>query len=154
MAWTPPTTYPSIAQTGYLAQFFMGTEASPDSYVAVVEVRSIKTNDLTVPDVNVTHLLSPAATEEMIPGLIKPGAIEITGNFTGDTTQINPATLAQNQTIVFWEVIAPVQRNTKTYTATGTGFINKIEYGPFENNKADDFAFGFQITGVTTRSIT
>jgi len=153
MPFTSPGTYFSQATTGYLATISLGTQASPDSYTALVEVRTIKTNDITVPDVNVTHLQSPSATEEMIPGLIKPGTIEVTGNFIGDTTQLNPVTLAQNQTIVWWKVIAPVQSGTKTYTATGSGFINKAEFGPFENNKADDFSFGLQITGVATRSV-
>lgn len=153
MPFSPPTTYYSLAATGYEYQMEIGTQSSPDSYTAILEIRSIKTNDFTVPAVDVTHLLSPNATEEKIPGLIKPGTIEVTGNFIGDTTQTGIPTLGQNLTLVWWKVTGPVQRGAKTYTASGTAFLNKWDVGPFENNKAIDVSFGLEITGTITYTV-
>lgn len=84
--------------------------------------------------------------------MLKPGKTEFTGNFIGDTTQLNITTLAQNQTIFPFQLIAPVQRSTKTFTLTGNGFISSLKYGPFENNKSVDFSTSIQQTGVYTQT--
>lgn len=153
MPFTPPSTYASQANTGYLAQFFIGTHASPFSYNAILEIKSFKPNYAVVPKVPTTHLLSPNATEEFFPGLIEPGTVDVMANFIGDSSQLAITPLMQGQDIFTWKIVAPVQRNTKTYTATGTGFISEYGPGPFENNKAVDLAFKFQITGVYTEAV-
>jgi hypothetical protein len=153
MPFVPPATYSSQANTGYEAQLSIGTVASPDSYVPVLEIKSFKPNYVTVPEVPTTHLLSPNATEEFFPGLIKPGTIDISGNFIGDSTQLSFTPLMQAQDLFTWKITAPVQRNTKTYTATGIGYIAEYGLGPFENNKAVDYAAKIQITGVYTESV-
>lgn len=161
MSWSPPVTYASNAQAAYLAQFFLGTPSSPDSYVAMVEVVSIKTDDFTVTEIDFTHLLSPNSTEESGPGLAKPGNVEVTGHFTGDATQwTNPIDLATGQStaglapiVCFWQVKSPVARNTMTYTAQGSGYVTKFALGPFENNKPIDVALSLKITGQPTRTV-
>src|ERR1700679_3262610 len=94
----------SKANTGYKATFGIGDSASPIDYTPMAELASIKPSNFTIPAIDTTHLQSPNATEEMIPGLIKPGAIAITGNFTGDSSQLNIGQLAQSQAIFPWKV--------------------------------------------------
>ncbi len=152
MPFTPPATYASQANTGYLAEFQIGDSASPPNWTSIAEVRSFSADPISMAEVPTTHLLSPNNTEEFIPSMIKPGKVEFTGNFIGDTSQLTIQTLAQNQTIFPFRILAPVQRNTKTYTMTGEGFISTLKVGPFENNKAIDFSSAFQITGAISQS--
>ena len=70
---------PSLANSGYGATFAVGT-GSPLNYAVVSEIASIFKKNFTVPPIDVTHLRSPNATEEMFPGIIKPGTVEMTGN--------------------------------------------------------------------------
>jgi hypothetical protein len=105
-------------------------------------------------EVSTTTLLSPNNTEEFIPSMIKPGKAEFQGNFIGSASQLNITTQAQAQNIFPFQVIAPVVRNTMTFTLTGNGFISTLKYGPFENNKADEFTFAIQQTGSYTQTVT
>src|SRR6185437_496131 len=123
------------ATIGYLSEFFIGDSSSPVNYTSMLEVKSIKQNTMTVPVIDATHLLSPDATEEKLPGLIKPGTVDISGNFIGDTTQLNILALAKTRTVFPFKVTAPVNKGTQTYTATGNGFISKYDNGPFEASK-------------------
>jgi hypothetical protein len=143
----------SQATTGYLAAFFTGSVASPISYTQVAELKSIKPNILTVGEVDVTHLQSPNATEEVIPGLIKTGTVEIGGNFTGDASQTALSALANARTVFAWKITAPVASGAKTYTATGMGFLTKWDTGPVENNKATEFAATLKITGAVLEAV-
>lgn len=141
------------ATIGYLGQFYTGDGASPPNYTPMLEVKSIKPLHLTVPALDATHLLSPNATEEKLPGLIKPGTIEITGNFVGDTTQLNILALAQARTVFPFKYTAPVNSGTQTYTLSGTGFIAKYDNGPAEPNKINDFTMTMEITGTLTEAV-
>ena len=143
----------SKATTGYLATFSISANVSPLDYVPMAELASIKPSNFSIPSIDTTHLQSPNATEEMLPGLIKPGTIAISGNFTGDASQMNISTLAQSQTVFPWQVTSRINKGTQLYTATGYGFIAKYETGPFEPNKKIDFAADVQITGNITETI-
>ncbi len=148
MPFTPPSTVASQANAGYLAQFLIG---SPPT--AIAEVKSFTLDLISMAEIPTTTLLSPSNTEEFIPSMIKPGKVQVSGNFIGDTTQLQFTTLAQAQTIFAFSVKAPVQRNTKTYTATMNGFISSYKPGPFENNKAIEFMAEIQLTGAYTESV-
>ena len=152
MPFSAPAQYASMANTGYLAIFNIGTTASPPVYSAIAEVRSFTSDPISMSEVSTTHLLSLSNTEEFIPSMIKPGKSEFTGNFIGDTTQLNITTLAQAQTIFPFQIVAPVQRNSKTFTLTGNGFVSSLKYGPFEINKAVDFSMSIQQTGAYTQT--
>lgn len=143
----------SRATTGNLGVFYIGTVASPFSYNAVLEVKSFKLNLMNVPQVPTSHLLSPSATEEFIPGMIKPGTAAITGNLIGDTSQTSITALAQAQTLIFWKATGKVDNLGKTYTANGIGYIAKWETGPFEQNKAIEYSLEVQITGVYSEAV-
>ena len=144
---------PSLANSGYGATFSVGDTSSPIDYVETAEIASINKKNFTVPSIDVTHLKSPNTTEEMIPGILKPGTIEMTGNFIGDVTQLQFPTLAQAQTVFPFKITAPMQKNSKTYTATGTCFVTDYETGPFEANKKIDFKVTMQRTGLLSETV-
>ncbi len=142
----------SLGNSGYTSVFFTGT-GSPPTYTAVLEIKTINKKNYTVPAIDLTHLLSPNATEEMTPGILKPGTIEITGNFIGDATQLNFNTLAQAQTVFSWKITAPMQKGAKTLTSSGLCFVVDFETGPFEPNKAIDIKVNMQMTGTITEIV-
>jgi hypothetical protein len=153
MPFTTPTTYASQANTGYLAQFLIGTTASPPVYTAIAEIKTFAPDLISMAEIPTTHLLSVGNTEEFIPSLIKPGKTSFGGNFIGDATQLNITTLAQAQTIFPFKIVAPVQRNSKTYTLVGNGYISAYKPGPFEINKALEFSVEIQMTGAYTETV-
>jgi hypothetical protein len=153
MPFTAPSTVASVATTGYLSQFWLGSPLA-----AIAEIKSIKTAYYTVPEVNVSHLLSPGSAEELRPGMLKPGTVEIGGNFIGDATQLAilttmEANAAQNPPVQAFKITAPVQNGTKTYTCIGVGYIAKYDAGPFEINKGIEFAMSLQITGIIVETV-
>src|ERR1041384_7409636 len=114
----------------------------------VAECKTIKTSLFTVPSIDATHLLSPDATEEKIPGIIKPGTAEIAGNFIGDDTQLNIQTLARARTVFDFTIVSPVNSGTQTYTVSGKGFIGKYDTGPFEVSKLIEFMTTIELSGT------
>lgn len=153
MPFTPPATVASKANTGYLAQFLLGDTASPPNFTAVAEIKSFSSDLISMPEVDNTHLLSPGNTREFVPGMIKPGKVQFSGNFIGDSSQLNIAALAQAQTIFPFKIVAPVQRNSKTYTCVTNGFMSGYKPGPFENDKATEFQAEIQMTGAFTEAV-
>ena len=85
--------------------------------------------------------------------LPKPGTIEISGNWLGDSSQTALSDLAQAGTVAAWKITAPVQGLTKTFTATGSGFVTKFDVGPFEKNKPQEFTATVQMTGSYVASV-
>lgn len=154
MPFVFPTTVSSVGNDAYGATFYIGTVASPDSYNIVHEIRSFTADFGTVPEVPLTQLLSPFATEEFAPGIIKPGKVSVTANFIYDSTQQGLTPLMQGQVVFFWKLVSPIQQKAHTYTATGTGFLVEYKPGPFEVNKAIDLMYSIQITGVYTETFT
>lgn len=153
MSFSSPTTYASTSNTGYLAQFLLGDTSSPPSYTAIAEIKSFSLDPISMAEIPATHLLSPSNTEEFIPSMIKPGKCSASGNFLGDASQLAITTKAQAQTIFSFKVVAPVQRNTKTYTFLANGFITAYKPGPFEINKMIEFSMEIQITGAYTETV-
>lgn len=141
------------ATIGYLATFSTGSNASPIVYTQVAELKSIKPSIATIPVIDATHLLSPNATEEKLPGLIKPGTVDITGNFTGDASQLAILGLAEARTVFPFKITAPTNSGTQTYTLTGTGFISKYEHDSLEPSKLHDFTMSMEITGAVTEVV-
>lgn len=138
---------------GYLSTFAIGDTSSPVGYTQMAECKSIKPNLITVPVIDATHLLSPNATEEKLPGLIKPGTIDISGNFIGDATQLQIATLAQNRTVFPFQTTSPVDKGAKVFTIQAQGFISKYDPGPFEPSKLIEFALSIEIAGAFTQTV-
>ena len=141
------------ATIGYTGTFSVGDAASPIGYTQMAEVKSIKPNLLTVPVINATHLQSPNATEEKLPGLIMPGTLEMSGNFIGDATQLNILTLAQSRAVFPFKVTAPVKSGTMTYTLTGFGFFSKFDNGPIEPSALNAFSATIELAGDMLQTV-
>jgi hypothetical protein len=139
----------SQATLGYLSQFQVGA-GSPLVYSTLAEVRTIKNPEYTVRQVDVTHLLSPNATEESIPGLLVPGEVEITGNFTGHASQAYLRALGRTRQVFPFKIISPMGLSGTALTITGSGYIVKWETGPFQADKQIDFAFTLKMTDVSS----
>ena len=142
----------SKARLGYGSKFYTGDTASPIGYTLLSEIAIINFADYTVAEVDVTHLLSPNTSEESIPGLLKPGTIELTGNYTGDASQQNIDVLAVAQTVFPWKITAPAS-GALVLTITGSGYITKKETGPFEANKKNDFKVAVRVSGAISYSV-
>jgi hypothetical protein len=148
-----PATAATQATIGYLATFSVGDDSSPIEYTEMLEVKTIKPNIATIPVVDATHLQSPNATQEKLPGLIQPGTVDITGNFIGDASQLQILTLAEQRSVFPFKVTAPIASGTKTYTLTGSGFISKYDNGSFEPSKVSEFAMSMEITGTVHEEV-
>lgn len=140
------------ATIGYESTFSIGA-GSPTAYTQMAECKSIKPNLITVPPIDATHLLSPNATEEKLPGLIKPGTIDVSGNFTGAASQLNIAALAAARTVFPFQTTSPVNSGTQVYTIASQGFISKYDPGPFEPSKLIEFALSIEISGAFTETV-
>lgn len=148
-----PTT-PSKAVLGYGATFSTGvTTGGTTAYTAVAEIATINFNGFTVPEVDVTHLQSPNSTNESIPGLLKPGTVDLTGNYTGDASQQTITTLGQARTVFPFQITTTLGDGS-TYTLTGNGFVSKLAKGPFESDKKVDFSASIQCSGSFTETVT
>lgn len=140
----------TLAAIGYLATLSIGNTASPIVYTAIAEIKSITPNLATVPAVDATHLQSPNATEEMLPGLVKPGTLDFTGNFTGDATQLAILTDMTSRTVYPFQVTWKTAAGVKTATLTGQGFFTKFDVAAIEASKVVEFTAAIQITGSET----
>lgn len=141
------------AQIGLGTQFFIGS-GSPVVYaVSMTEAVTITFADYTVAEVDVTHLLSPNSTEEVISGLRKPGTVDVEGNFIGDTVQQSINDLALARTVFPWQITAPLS-GARVLTITGIGFITKRETGPFTPGGKINFKFSVKVAGTITYAVT
>lgn len=143
----------SQANVGYKATFSIGSLTSPITYTQIAEVKSIKSFEMTTPVVDVSHLQSPLFTQEKLPGMIQPGTVELSGNFTGDASQLTILGLQQSGEVFPFQVQAPVQNSTKTYQYVGRAFISKYTPGTFETTKVNEFTITMEVTGFVTESV-
>lgn len=67
------TTYRTNAKIGHLAQLKLGNGASPETFQAVANVKSIQPGAITAEVIDVTHLRSPEFHREKIAGLRDTG---------------------------------------------------------------------------------
>jgi len=148
MPFSAPSTYASKGNTGFATTF--GTGSPP---TALLELKSLNFDAISMPEVDKTHLLSPNNTREFTPGMIHPGKISLSGNYIGDSTQLSIITSAQAQTTFTYTIVAPMQSNAKTATITGLGYFLSHKIGPFENDKTIDFSAEVQMTGPATVSV-
>ncbi len=142
----------SLGNTAYGAIFYTAP-SSPPTYTPVLEIASIDFKGFTIPPIDLTHLLSPNATEELTPGILHPGTIDMTGNFIGDATQLAFITFAQAQAVFPWKITSPVQKGAKEATFTGLCFVTSYDVGPFEANKKIDIKVNVQTTGTVVLTI-
>lgn len=156
MPFTNPATPASQGNDGYLTTFLIEQSpfgASPPNFLGMAEMKSLTVTPIDVPEVSLTNLTSPNSTEEFTVGLIKPGKVSITGNWTGTSQQLQISQYAQAQQQFAFKIVAPVQKKTKTYTFAAIGYFSHYENGPFEDNKAQEFKADIQIVGAYTETV-
>jgi len=73
------TTYASEANIGYLGQWLIGQNDSPETFVAVAQVASIEFGEMTAGIINKTHLRSPGRAHEKIATIRDLGPFTMTG---------------------------------------------------------------------------
>ena len=83
---------------------------------------------------------------------MKPGTIELSGNYTGDASQQNIDVLAVAQTVFPWKITAPAA-GALVLTITGHGYITKKETGPFEPSKKSDCKVSVRVSGAISYSV-
>lgn len=77
MANVTDTEYTVPAIHGYLGQLLVGDGASPETFEAIAGVRRITPGAMTTAVIDKTHLRSPAAHREKMPGLRDSGAFSV-----------------------------------------------------------------------------
>lgn len=73
--------YESQAFHGYGSQLLVGDGASPETFYPIAEVTTITPGAMTTAAITTTHLESPEAHAEKIPGMRDTGAIGLVGNW-------------------------------------------------------------------------
>jgi hypothetical protein len=136
----------SQGQTAYGATISFSF-TSPVSFNNVLEVKTVDDKGYTTSDVDLTNLNSPDATEEMAPGLLKPGTLDLGCNFIGSTDQLAFKGWAQGQSVVWYQIQFGVQKNTKTCTEVGQCYVKTYDIGPLDPNRAVDIKISVQKTG-------
>jgi hypothetical protein len=140
--------------TGYGATLWIGaTISSPQTFVQVLEIKSIKMPDRALGTVDATTLQSPGAIQEKLPTTIAPGTLEITGNYIADATQQIFDTAQYGRTLIAWKTTAPVAGGTKVSTHSGVGYVAKVGKGPYEIDKPIDITVSIEVTGVVTEVV-
>ncbi len=81
MADVTGTTYAGEAFIGYLSEFRVGQDDSPETFVAVADVMLITPGDMTTGVIEKTHLRSPNRHREHLATLRDSGPIVLTGNY-------------------------------------------------------------------------
>jgi hypothetical protein len=85
MADVTDTFYEGDAFHGYGSQFLVGqANTTPQTFVAVADVRVITPGDMTTAVIDKTHLRSPDAHREKLAGLRDSGAFTLEGNWRPD----------------------------------------------------------------------
>jgi hypothetical protein len=80
----------SDAIHGYGAQLMVGDGASPETFEAIAGVLSITPGEMTTADIDRTHLRSPDAHREHMPGIRDSGAFTVSGIWLpGEESQNN-----------------------------------------------------------------
>jgi hypothetical protein len=79
------TFYPAEgAIHGYGAQLMVGDGASPENFEAIAGVVSITPGEMSTADIDRTHLRSPDAHKEHMPGMRDSGAFQVAGIWLPD----------------------------------------------------------------------
>ena len=129
--------YPSEAFLGYGGSLWVGDVTSPHIYAKIAEVTKITPGAMTTAAADRTHLQSPEAHREKIPGIRDTGPFGIEGNWLPtDPTQSNDAGgspqtgglvyLARTRAIRSWKILLNDPAGTEW---PFRGFISSFQPG-------------------------
>lgn len=137
---------------GYGAQLLVGDGASPETFEAIAGIVSIRPGEMSTEDIKRTHLRSPDAHHEHMPGLRDSGPFEVTGVWLPTEQSLSNAgggsgAFASGGLIALWRGRA--LHNFKIVLAGGTewpfrGYVSKFQPGEIGNADKIDFTAGFQ----------
>lgn len=140
MAVLTDTTYEATAVHGYLGQLLVGDGTSPENFEAVAQVVRITPGEMTTAVIDKTHLRSPAAHREKMPGLRDSGPFSVECIYNPQHESHTNAgggsgSFQGGGTVSFW--IDRTTRNWQIRTGTGspqtilpfTGFVSRWQLG-------------------------
>lgn len=151
------TFYAGEAFHGYGSQLLVGDGASPEVFEAIADVLSITPGDMSTATIQKTHLRSPEAHHEKLPGLRDSGPFTISGNWRPKhQSQSNAGggsgAFASGGLVALWRTRAV--KNFKIVLSDGSpatewpfrGFVSKFQ--PGEIGVDDKVNFSAEITPV------
>ena len=119
---------------------------SPENWTAIAELTQITFGDMTTEAIDVTHLLSPNAHKEKIPGNRDTGAFGISGNWLPENaTQSNSSTApgglvynGRTRTVKQFRIVLGNSGSPSTIWGF-RGFISSFKPGDAANGTAKKF---------------
>lgn len=142
------------AQSGYGTQLMVGNGASPETFEAIAGVVTITPGDMNTKDILRTHLRSPAAHEEHMPGLRDSGEFAVEGIWLPtEESQSNAGggsgSFVSGGLVALWRGRATHNFRIVLPDATVwpfTGYVSKFQPGSITNDDKIDFTAGFMPT--------
>lgn len=148
------TFYAGDAIHGYGAELLIGDGASPEGFEAVADVISITPPTTTTADIPRTHLRSPGAHAEKIPGMRDSSAFTIRCNYRPKTHESHRYAgggsgsfagggiprLAEDRTI--FNSIIRVNDGSPKSEMEITGYINNLTFGEIGPDNKIEMTFG------------
>ena len=105
-----------MAAIGLGAQIQSGAGSGPEVFTAFAEVTSITPPEVTVDDIETTHLLSPNGWREYQPGLKEPGEASFEFNYTpGGTAELLARGDIAAKVIRNWRIVYPTGEYLQFY---------------------------------------
>lgn len=156
--------YAGDAIHGYGAQFLIGDGTSPENFEAVADVISITPPSTTTADVPRTHLRSPGAHTEKIPGMRDSSAFTIKCNYrpgheshsyagggSGSFASGGIPKLAEARTI--FNSIIRLNDGSPASEMPITGYINNLQFGEIGPDNKIEMTFGVMPSVSFTASL-
>jgi hypothetical protein len=88
------TEYASSATDGAGSTLEVGDGASPENFTAIAEITTITPGPMTTAVIDITHLLSPNAHKEKLPGLRDTTGFGLEGNWLPENSTQNNSAVA------------------------------------------------------------
>jgi hypothetical protein len=152
-------TYYAVEESsiGYGAELLVGDGASPEVFEAIAGIVSITPGEMSTEDVQRTHLRSPDAHHEHMPGLRDSGAISVTGRWLPtEESQSNSGggtgAFADGGLIKLWRSreVRNFQIRVPAFGSAGVlpfrGYVSKFQPSEFNTSDPIDFTAEFMPT--------
>lgn len=123
-----------------------GVGTGTPTYTAVEEVTDIKLGGGTVPQIDVTHLMSTA--KEFLAGLLDNGTVDVSCNFINGTVQQAVRADFVAGTISPWEIV--LGGGVTPITVTFNAFVIKMDGPSAKVDSKLEMSFSLKLTGDIT----
>lgn len=144
-------TYAGEAFIGYLSEFRVGQDDSPETFVAVADVTVITPGDMTTAVIMKTHLRSPNRHHEKLATIRDSGPIVLAGNYRpghgshstaggdGFSSARSLPSLWINVTEANFELELPVTAGSPAVVLSIRGVVTKYQLGAIALDQKVDF---------------